>query len=125
MILNAEMRLPDYKKFSYIIMKDNTRIVGTYEDLPTISEVKSVAGRTLSSVSIPRMQHLKECIISATKTYEALTSNLIIPLSEPCHIGGQSDYNQQGYGSYAARTYYGEMTGFVVIGIRINRPEYY
>lgn len=135
MVLNAGMRLPEYKKFSYIIIRSNKTIVGIQENVPTMSEIKSVADKSISGVSIPRMQYLKNHIIDATSKYKNLTPNLIIPLSEPCPLGGQSDFNQTGYGwewtweygigDYTEGTYYGEMTGFSVIGIRINRPDYY
>lgn len=135
MVLNAGMRLPEYKKFSYIIIRSNKTIVGTQKNIPTMSEIKSVADKSISSVSIPRMQYLKNHIIDAASQYKNLTPNLIIPLSEPCPIGGQSDFNQTGYGwewiweygigDYTEGTYYGEMTGFSVIGIRINRSDYY
>ena len=135
MVLNAGMRLPEYKKFSYIIIRSNKTIVGMQENVPTMSEIKSVADKSISSVSIPRMQYLKNHIIDAASKYKNLTPNLIIPLSEPCPLGGQSDFNQQGYGwewdwsygigDYTEGTYYGEMTGFSVIGIRINRSDYY
>lgn len=135
MVLNAGMRLPEYKKISYIIIRSNKTIVGMQENVPTMSEIKSVADKSISSVSIPRMQYLKKHIIDAASKYEKLTPNLIIPLSEPCPLGGQSDFNQTGYGwewdwsygigDYTEGTYYGEMTGFSVIGIKINRSEYY
>ena len=135
MVLNAGMRLPEYKKFSYIIIRSNKTIVGMQENVPTMSEIKSVADKSISGVSIPRMQYLKNHIIDAASKYKNLTPNLIIPLSEPCPLGGQSDFNQTGYGwewnwSYGIGdctegTYYGEMTGFSVIGIRINRSDYY
>lgn len=105
------------------------------ENVPTMSEIKSVADKSISGVSIPRMQYLKKHIIDAASKYKNLTPNLIIPLSEPCPLGGQSDFNQQGYGwewdwsygigDYTEGTYYGEMTGFSVIGIRINGSDYY
>ena len=135
MVLNAGMRLPEYKKFSYIIVRSNKTIVGVQENVPTMSELKSVADKSISGVNIPRMQYLKKHIIDAASNYKKLTPNLIIPLSEPCPLGGQSDFNQQGYGwewdwsygigDYTEGTYYGEMTGFSVIGIRINKSEYY
>lgn len=135
MLLNAGMRLPEYKKFSYIIIRSNKTIVGMQENVPTMSEIKSVADKSISGVSIPRMQYLKNHIIDAASKYKNLTPNLIIPLSEPCPLGGQSDINQTGYGwewdwtygigDYTEGTYYGEMTGFSVIGIRINRSDYY
>lgn len=135
MVLNAGMRLPEYKKFSYIIIRSNKTIVGMQENVPTMSEIKSVADKSISGVSIPRMQYLKKHIIDAASKYKNLTPNLIIPLSEPCPLGGQSDFNQQGYGwewdwsygigDYTEGTYYGEMTGFSVIGIRINGSDYY
>lgn len=135
MVLNAGMRLPEYKKFSYIIIRSNKTIVGMQENVPTMSEIKSVADKSISGVSIPRMQYLKNHIIDAASKYKNLTPNLIIPLSEPCPLGGQSDFNQTGYGwewdwsygigDYTEGTYYGEMTGFSVIGIRINRSDYY
>ena len=81
------------------------------------------------------MQYLKNHIIEAANKYKKLTPNLIIPLSEPCPLGGQSDFNQMGYGwewnwsygvgDYAEGTYYGEMTGFSVIGIKINPSSYF
>lgn len=135
MVLNARMRLPEYKQFSYIIVRSNKTIVGVQENVPTMSEIKSVADKAISGVSIPRMQYLKEHIIAAASQCKNLTPNLIIPLSEPCPIGGQSDFNQTGYGwewdwsygigDYTEGTYYGEMTGFSVIGIRINQQDYY
>ena len=135
MVLNAGMRLSEYKKFSYIIVRSNKTIVGVQENVPTMSELKSVADKSISGVNIPRMQYLKNHIIDAAGKYKNLTPNLIIPLSEPCPLGGQSDFNQTGYGwewdwsygigDYTEGTYYGEMTGFSVIGIRINRSDYY
>lgn len=135
MVLNAGMRLSEYKKFSYIIIRSNKTIVGMQENVPTMSEIKSVADKSISGVNIPRMQYLKNHIIDAAGKYKNLTPNLIIPLSEPCPLGGQSDFNQTGYGwewdwsygigDYTEGTYYGEMTGFSVIGIRINRSDYY
>lgn len=135
MLLNARMRLPEYKQFSYIIVRSNKTIVGVQENVPTMSELKSVADKSISGVNIPRMQYLKKHIIDAASKYKNLTPDLIIPLSEPCPLGGQSDFNQQGYGwewdwsygigDYTEGTYYGEMTGFSVIGIRINKSEYY
>lgn len=135
MVLNAGMRLPEYKKFSYIIVRSNKTIVGVQENVPTMSELKSVADKSISGVNIPRMQCLKKHIIDAASKYKNLTPNLIIPLSEPCPLGGQSDFNQQGYGwewdwsygigDYTEGTYYGEMTGFSVIGIKINGWDYY
>ena len=135
MVLNAGMRLPEYKKFSYIIIRSNKTIVEMQENVPTMSEIKSVADKSISGVSIPRMQYLKNHIIDAASKYKNLTQNLIIPLFEPCPLGGQSDFNQTGYGwewdwsygigDYTEGTYYGEMTGFFVIGIRINGSDYY
>lgn len=135
MILNAEMRLPEYKKFSYIIIRSNKTITEKQENVPTMSELKSVAEKSISGVGIPRMQYLKKHIMEAISGCEDLTSNLIIPLSKPCPLGGQSDLNKTGYGwewdwsygagDYIEGTYYGEMTGFSVIGIRINRSDYY
>lgn len=135
MVLNAGMRLPEYKEFSYIIIRGNKTIVGTQENVPTMSELKSVAEKSIVGVSIPRMQYLKNHIIEAANKYKKLTPNLIIPLSEPCPLGGQSDYNQMGYGwewnwsygvgDYVEGTYYGEMTGFSVIGIKINPSDYF
>lgn len=135
MVLNAEMRLPGYKKFSYIIVRSNKTIVGMQKNVPTMSELKSVADKSISGVSISRMQYLKNHIIDAASKYKNLAPNLIIPLSEPCPLGGQSDFNQTGYGwewdwsygigDYTEGTYYGEMTGFSVIGIRINESDYY
>lgn len=135
MILNAGMRLPEYKKFSYIIIRSNKTIVGMQENVPTMSEIKSVADKLISGVSIPRMQYLKNHIIDAASKYKNFTPDLIIPLSEPCPLGGQSDFNQTGYGwewdwsygigDYTEGTYYGEMTGFSVIGIKINRSNYF
>lgn len=135
MVLNAGMRLSEYKKFSYIIVRSNKTIVGVQENVPTMSELKSVADKSISGVNIPRMQYLKNHIIDAAGKYKNLTPNLIIPLSEPCPLGGQSDFNQTGYGwewdwsygigDYTEGTYYEEMTGFSVIGIRINRSDYY
>lgn len=135
MVLNAGMRLPEYKEFSYIIIRSNKTIVGTQENVPTMSELKSVADKSIVGVSIPRMQYLKNHIIEAANKYKKLTSNLIIPLSEPCPLGGQSDFNQMGYGwewnwsygvgDYVEGTYYGEMTGFSVIGIKINPSDYF
>ena len=135
MVLNAGMRLQEYKKISYIIIRSNKTIVGMQENVPTMSEIKSVADKSISGVSIPRMQYLKNHIIDAASKCKNLTPDLIIPLSEPCPLGGQSDFNQTGYrwewdwsygiGDYTEGTYYGEMTGFSVIGIRINRSDYY
>lgn len=135
MVLNAGMKLPEYKKFSYIIIRSNKTIVGMQENVPTMSEIKSVADKSIAGVSILRMQYLKNHIIDAASKYKNLTPNLIIPLSEPCPLGGQSDFNQTGYGwewewsygvgDYTEGTYYGEMTGFSVIGIRINESDYY
>lgn len=133
MVLNAGMRLQEYKKFSYIIIRSNKTIVGMQENVPTMSEIKSVADKSISGVSIPRMQYLKNHIIDAASKCKNLTPDLIIPLSEPCPLGGQSEFNQTGYGwdwsygigDYTEGTYYGEMTGFSVIGIRINRSDYY
>lgn len=132
MVLNARMRLPEYQQFSYIIVRNNKTIVEMQENVPTMTEIKSVADKSISGVSIPRMQYLKEHIIVAASQCKNLTPNLIIPLSEPCPIGGQSDFNQTGYGwewsygigDYTEGTYYGEMTGFSVIGIRINQQDY-
>ena len=133
MVLNAGMKLPEYKKFSYIIIRSNKTIVGMQENVPTMSEIKSVADKSIAGVSILRMQYLKNHIIDAASKYKNLTPNLIIPLSEPCPLGGQSDFNQTGYGwewewsygvgDYTEGTYYGEMTGFSVIGI--NESDYY
>lgn len=135
MVLNARMKLPEYQQFSYIIVRNNKTIVEMQKNVPTMTEIKSVADKSISGVSIPRMQYLKEHIIAAASQCKNLTSNLIIPLSEPCPIGGQSDFNQTGYGwewdwsygvgDYTEGTYYGEMTGFSVIGIRINQQDYY
>lgn len=70
MVLDADMRLPTYNSFSYIIVKSNKTIVGTQENTPTMSELKSVAGRSISGVSIPRMQYLKKHIIDAVDKYK-------------------------------------------------------
>ena len=40
MVLNAGMRLPKYKEFSYIIIRSNKTIVGTQKNVPTMSELK-------------------------------------------------------------------------------------
>lgn len=135
MVLNTRMRLPEYKQFSYIIVRSNKTIVEAQKNVPTMSEIKSVADKSISNVNIPRMQYLKEHIIAAASQCKNLTPNLIIPLSEPCPIGGQADFNQIGYGgewnwlygigNYTEGTYYGEMTGFYVIGIMINQQNYY
>lgn len=135
LILNAAMRLPNYKTFSYIIVRNHTTITSAQKNVPTMSELKSVVGRSISGIAISRMQYLKKCILSAANKHKDLTPNLIIPLSQPCLIGGQSDLNQTGYGwewewsygvgDYTEGTYYGEMTGFSVIGIRINESDYY
>ena len=98
MVLNAGMRLPKYKKFSYIIIRSNKTIVGMQENVPTMSELKSVADKSISGVNIPRMQHLKHHIMEAASKYKKITSNLIIPLSEPCPLGGQSDRIWMGMG---------------------------
>lgn len=135
MILDAKMQLPGLKKFSYIVVRSNKTIIGTQENIPTMSELKSVAEKPITGVTIPRMQYLKEHILSVIKNQKSISSNSIIPLEESCPIGGQSDFNQCGYGwewdwsygigDYTEGTYYGEMTGFMVIGIRINPSEYY
>ena len=135
MLLNARMKLSKYKSFSYIVIRSNKTIVETQKNVPTMSELKSVADKSIFDVTIPRVQYLKEHIISAVNKYENLTQGLIIPFSEPCSIGGQSDFNQTGYGwewdwsygvgDYIEGTYYGEMTGFFVIGIKINEATDY
>lgn len=135
MILDAKMQLPGLKKFSYIVVRSNKTIIGTQENIPTMSELKSVAEKPITGVTIPRMQYLKEHILSVIKNQKSISPNSIIPLEESCPIGGQSDFNQCGYGwewdwsygigDYTEGTYYGEMTGFMVIGIRINPSEYY
>lgn len=135
LILNANMTLPGYKSFSYIVIRANTIITGTVANIPTMTEIKSVSGKSISGVNIPRMQFLKEHILEASRHNSVIKSNQIIPLSEPCPIGGQSDSNQEGYGwewdwsngigDCYEGTYYGEMTGFSVIGIQINEPSYY
>lgn len=135
MILNAGMRLPEGQKFSYIIVRSNKTIVGMQENVPTMSEIKSVAGKWIAYVGIRRMQYLKNHIIEAVSKCKNFAPDLVIPLSEPCPLGGQSDFNQTGYGwewdwsygvgDYTEGTYYGEMTGFSVIGIKINHSDYY
>lgn len=135
MILDAKMQLPGLKKFSYIIVRSNKTIIGTQENIPTMSELKSVAEKSIAGVTIPRMQYLKEHILSVIKKQKSISPTSIIPLEESCQIGGQSDFNQCGYGwewdwsygigDYTEGTYYGEMTGFIVIGIKINPSEYY
>lgn len=135
LILNANMTLPSYKSFSYIVIRANTTITGMVANIPTMTEIKSVSGKSISGVNIPRMQFLKEHILEVVKRNAITKSKQIIPLLEPCPIGGQSDSNQEGYGwewdwsdgigDYYEGTYYGEMTGFSVIGIQINEPSYY
>lgn len=135
LILNANMRLPSYNSFSYIVIRANTTITGMVENIPTMTEIKSVSGKSISSVNIPRMQFLKEHILEVARRNVITKPRQIIPLSEPCPIGGQSDSNQEGYGwewdwsggigDYYEGTYYGEMTGFSVIGIQINEPNYW
>ena len=134
-VLDVGMRLPGYKNFSYIIIKNNKIISEAQENVPTMSEIKSVAGKNIQSVEVPRMQYLKKNILNSVKQYKTLSPKLIIPFSKPCLIGGQSDANQSGYGwewdwsygvgDYTEGTYYGEMTGFFVIGIQINESEFY
>lgn len=135
LILNANMTLPNGKGFSYIVVRSNTIITGTVENIPTMTEIKSVAGKNIKNVTIPRMQYLKEHVLEVARRNLVTDPMQIIPLSEPCPIGGQSDFNQSGYGwewdwsygigDYTEGTYYGEMTGFHVIGIQMNEPSYY
>lgn len=135
LILDADMRLPNHKAFSYIVIRANTIIAGRKENVPTMTEIKSVSGKSISYITIPRMQFLKEHILKEIKNNKNFPTNQIIPFSEPCPIGGQSDSNQEGYGwewewsygigDYTEGTYYGEMTGFSVIGIQINESDYY
>ena len=135
MLLNAKMTLPNGKDFSYIIVRSNVKITSRKDNVPTMSELKSIAGKYLTGVHITRMEWLKQHILTAVKNNEKFFQNTIIPLSEPCLIGGQSDIDQMGYGwewtweygmgDYIEGTYYGEMTGFSVIGIQINRSDYY
>lgn len=135
MVLDAGMITTGYKKFSYIIVRSNKKIVVIQKNVPTMSEIKSVSNKYINNVDILRMQYLKNHIIDAVNKYNNLTPNLIIPLSEPCPVGGQSDFDQTGYGwewdwscgigDYIEGTYYGEMTGFSVIGIKINQSDYY
>ncbi len=135
MILDAGMILPQNKRFSYIIVRSNKTIIEMQNNIPTMSEIKSVVGKFISSVNIPRMQYLRKHIINVTIKHKSLLQNSIIPLSQPCPIGGQANFNQTGYGwewdwsyatgDYTEGTYYGEMTGFLVIGIQINDSVYY
>lgn len=128
LILNANMYLPNHKSFSYLIIRTNTTITEMKDNVPTMTEIKSVSGKTISGVSIPRMQFLKEHILEVARYNVVTQPRQIILLSEPCPIGGQSDINQTGYGNeyfYDLLVYegtkYGEMTGFSVIGIQINQ----
>lgn len=92
------MRLPNHKAFSYIVIRANTTIAKRKENVPTMTEIKSVSGKSISGVGIPRMQFLKEHILKETNNNKNFTTNQIIPFSEPCPIGGQADSNQEGYG---------------------------
>ena len=126
LILDANMYLQEYKTFSYIIVKAKTRIKESKSNVPTMTEIKSVYNKMIKNVTIPRMQWLKNHILSSVSNYNELSSKQIIPLSEPCLIGGQAEINKTGYGweysggYYYEGTNYGEMTGFSVIGIQIN-----
>ena len=135
MVLNAFMGLSYSTTFSYIIAKSEKRILEMHEDIPTMTELKMVSGKYITDVDTPRMQLLKNNIIKIFKKKENVSAGLIIPLSTPCLIGGQSAKDQSGYGwswdwSWASGnpiegTFYGEMSGFYVIGIIINQSPYY
>lgn len=69
------MCLPNYKTFSYIIMRANNIISGRQKDTPTMTEIKSVSGKNINSINIPRMQFLKEHILKAVKNSKNIKSN--------------------------------------------------
>lgn len=124
--LNAGLYVGKVTGFSYIIVNVNIRIKESKKYVPTMTELKKESCKHLCLVTTERMQKLKDHILSAVRDYDELSSGLIIPLSEPCLIGGQAEINKTGYGwEYRGShcyegTNYGEMTGLYVIGIQIQ-----
>lgn len=128
LILDASMPILNYFTYSYIIIKGGYTITEWEDDIPPVSELKSVQGQRLSSINFPRMQSLKTQIEQAMNEQEEIKDGLIVPLKKSCPIGAQTQSNQQGYGYaeyFEQGTLYGEMTGFYVIGIIINQSPYY
>lgn len=130
LILDASMMLTNSITFSYVVIRNNTVVIGTHDNVPTMTELKGTSGQFIERVNIPRMQFLKEHILDSVRQNKNIKNKQIIPFTKPCPIGGQSKYNQEGYGwkwewlygigDYTEGTYYGEMTGFSIIGIQIN-----
>ena len=132
LLLDANMWcFPKFAFFSYIIVKQGDIINPVYK-IPTMTSIKKANGYNIDGIHEERMQYLKKQIIEALNSNKKkLHQDQIIPLSEPVMIGGQTRDNQRGYGwewdwsggigTSTPGTYYGEMTSFFIIGIKITR----
>lgn len=93
---------------------------------PTMTELKQAAGKSISKVSTYRLLPLINKIKEIKKEIIDLDEEQIIIFEKPFLIGGQTSNNRTGYGSewsygvYFEGTLYGEVTDFMVVGIKIG-----